>query len=1212
MSEIAFLRKPWTGLNGANLAASAAALQLVPENMGFLIRLQRLALIGVSLPKSGHTQAVSPGKLRSLLNHSLINGFEIRELEDPYSDLYSVEIPTTLGPRKVIQGLTEKSGHTAKLLSKAIFSKTGNKLSDEYRSAAHLLEMILLGLSDKVCIRSGIKRGLAPLDAHSNTVQVPKQDSLAKLRAAVTFSLGELSELFPSAGIPVVRMLSVIEGGHPLVLNMSIDYQLILRPFLFTGDGIIITNPGELATSLRHHYIVESVKQGCGELLATAFREQVLNEASSLIYLLGGREIAVNEEFSDPLVSRRKFVLIDDKVIDLFVVTDDFSNYSNDNPFGVWKIENLGSRIQNAIDPQGEINVANTNTLRLVVFEGIGREVFIGFESMKNPGPVMVLSLDELQVMIELEGSDPLFLWRFAEADSKLDEETNVFSWSKLDRFACYRQNANSFYLSDEKKPSGMTIAVGYGLPLRVEAHKRYDHHLVQSPNGKSFVMVHALYGIEIAPIYTTQIVGDRILFLVEGLDWNIWVGASNKIDPTLLEITQNLLEAYVFWMWQITIRLPELITEVVNATGQLDVDISLSKPDEWQNALNGVFEKNQESEWITLRKLEPGHLWIDVSSVGLIEMGSEENDADRSILSHLLNSLKILSKNTTENSASLLEELAPIGNKRILRLSSFNEVLLRAGQLPSPRFIQKAVTAVVLDDLGDWLLSEDIQIGPIQSSERTAILNRVVSHTFDLLKDAISELSPEGLIQYLMIKDEALIRNEAFRLLIMSSRVACFGGTSQLVEGLTREHLNHVEAVVANRFLIEYVSATQPSGVHPITLEKYDYLLALSAEIVQRGTHSDALKYGLSESELSILPSGRLGTSRNERYQLGTKALLFSYATSQEKIILGKESRLEKQSMNVISESTIDSAMLSEFGFTFMEFAQAIGEMISLGDTKDLKEPYEASLTEVKVHLSNSLGWPQTKIEAFLEHLTLGPRLNFLSPKPDDYPWRYNREWSYIRRPIIISNGKNGETILVWGPRRLWAVGRYWIELVYSARHRARSDPMKALLGKIKQHRNRDFEVIVGEALRSTGFFLTKIRVSKIAGKPMVSKKGEDLGDIDVLGIQPSKKLILVVETKDFEMARTPAELANEALKIFGDKHSAVERLAHRVNWILENLKTFLAHYNITEDLNEWVVLPVVVTSMSLLTPLVLTSDVKVLPVEDFANWINLEILGH
>lgn len=69
---------PWAGLDGPTLASCAAALQLMPENIPFLTRLQRAAVIGAALPTAPGARPLSPSGLWSLLKHPLISGEDVR------------------------------------------------------------------------------------------------------------------------------------------------------------------------------------------------------------------------------------------------------------------------------------------------------------------------------------------------------------------------------------------------------------------------------------------------------------------------------------------------------------------------------------------------------------------------------------------------------------------------------------------------------------------------------------------------------------------------------------------------------------------------------------------------------------------------------------------------------------------------------------------------------------------------------------------------------------------------------------------------------------------------------------------------------------------------------------------------------------------------------------------------------------------------------
>lgn len=1211
MKEKLLTLKPWTSVNGVKLAAAAAALQLIPENIGFLIRLQRLSAIGVSLSSQARSAKISPSNLRALLKEVIVSGPAIQGYEDPYADIYSVEFPSSRGPRLVIQGLTERSGHTAKLLLKTIFGRRGEDFDEGFRSIAAALEQVLLGLSNEMCKRGGITRGLVPLDPRPRTISVPGEDRLRKLTDAVTYSLEELSALFPSTTIPIFRMLSIVDGDALQDLDDFVDSQFIVTPFLLSDQTLVVANPGELVAALRHHLIVASDQFGCRDLFAKGFRGQVMDEASALLELNGGVKIEVDEVTCDSLIIYRKFAFTEDKFIDLFVVTDDFSDYSHDDPSGTWDPGNLGHRLQRVIDSPDDSNEADANTLRLIVFETIGRNVFIGLEAMRRQGPSLMMTLDELQVMIELDGHDPLFLWRFAQADLKLDETMNVLSWTKLDRYACYRKYRNSYYFSDDRIPTSITMSVGYGLPLRIEAQQRYDHHLARLPETSSFVMVHSLYGVDTAPIYATHTDHDGFVYLVESGGMEIWIGAPGEVDDELSSITRNILEAFAFWFWQIAERAPSLFKGATNSNGQLSIALSLTRREDWRRSLVQSPGKDFEMEWISAISKTQGSIEFGISHDGLTEMQAEFNEADRTSVRSILTVLIDLSGHLGFPLSDFLEEIAPFGNKRMLRVLSSSQILLRPGQLPPPRYLQEAVSAVVLDNLGDWLRGTGLKVGPIESGSRTEILRIVVAYLFELLESAVSELSPEGLIQYLVRHDEALVHHEATQSLIAPSRVACFGGTNQFVDELVKDHKRHVEAVVAIRFLIEYVAAKPPVGYMPITLSTFDYLLALSAELVNRGTLSDAIYHGFSESELSILESGRLGTSQEDRYHLGTEAMVFAHAAARKQSILATEIHEEIEPAFEAPSSNVDAAMLAEFGFTLKEYAHATAELVKLGDARCEEEPFELSLDEVRNTLCAALNWSQSKVSSLLSNLMLEPRNDFLSIGPAAYPWRYNREWSYIRRPLIFLRGSDGESKLIWGARRLWTSGSYWVELIYSARLRAHSEQMKSLLGKIKQRQNREFEIKVEGVLKSTDFPLTANRVTKLGRKRLLSPEGEDLGDIDVLGVHPTKKLVLVIEAKDFEMARTPSELANEALNLFRGEKSAHHKLNRRVLWIENNLPSLFSEFGINGDLKGWIVQPVIVTSVGLMTPRVFPSEGTILPIGEFAEWVVSKLRG-
>ena len=106
----------------------------------------------------------------------------------------------------------------------------------------------------------------------------------------------------------------------------------------------------------------------------------------------------------------------------------------------------------------------------------------------------------------------------------------------------------------------------------------------------------------------------------------------------------------------------------------------------------------------------------------------------------------------------------------------------------------------------------------------------------------------------------------------------------------------------------------------------------------------------------------------------------------------------------------------------------------------------------------------------------------------------------------------------------------------------------------------------------------------------------------------EPSKTIV-AIEAKDFEVSRTPAELANEIEKLFsgrGKKKSTVEKHERRLEWLREHLDKVVAEFGIDDSLG-WKVRGFIVTSEQLVTPMMRSSSLPVFTIND----LDLSALG-
>jgi hypothetical protein len=94
-----------------------------------------------------------------------------------------------------------------------------------------------------------------------------------------------------------------------------------------------------------------------------------------------------------------------------------------------------------------------------------------------------------------------------------------------------------------------------------------------------------------------------------------------------------------------------------------------------------------------------------------------------------------------------------------------------------------------------------------------------------------------------------------------------------------------------------------------------------------------------------------------------------------------------------------------------------------------------------------------------------------------------------------------------------------------------------------------------VGELLLGIEHLRVRVRAKKFGGKRIAGERNQDLGDIDVLCLNVTTKTVWVLETKDFEVARTPAEVENEVTKMLVGEMATVVLHKRREAWVRTNL---------------------------------------------------------
>jgi hypothetical protein len=953
--------------------------------------------------------------------------------------------------------------------------------------------------------------------------------------------------------------------------------------------------PPAWLAALRHWTIVAAGEHGVRDELAQRYHETTLRNVGRSLWLAGfGNPKTLA---SDSALSEQLWQFDDDKVAQLVVVTDPLTNYSARELFGRWTDDTLSERVERLlVRSRKDIRKSHgpaTGVLHVVVLDGIGRWVHLGLTkgSSGDRAYPLTLTSDDLEIISREEVGNPLAIWKFARSADRLRDQARVFQWSTLDEYAIYLDHERSFYFGDGPPPTFVNIENASGAQLRVDDAIGFDMHAALHPHSQAVVHVQRRYERSDVPIYATDPLGGSVDLLVEVNGVDIWIVSGEDTTATHRDVYRDLKEAVAYWLWQIADADEGLVAGFAAHMPVVVFRVEILDGDGGTNS-----DAREDREWVVVRR-GPHGAAVTFAPSTRAALAGPDNGGERHLVALLLSALNELADVGGPIDAESIDRIAPLGPKKKLVLLDANDNLaLMPGDLPRPRLVDDADIALRLDEMGEWV-SATHAVGSVAREERVPLLNGVVAYYFERLEEALAGLQPSGLVEFLIAHNESLIRDEARQRLTLPTRIACFGRQNELQKELTERLPNLVVSAVSSRFLIEFVAARPPSGSERITLERYDELLSIASEIVNKGIISDSIYFNLSDIQVSVLPSGRLGLSRNDAYQRALdkfRAVNVAGQVQSARNRFATHWRAESPGWPPDFIDALQAAFAAEFGVTLSEHAEITSTVINMGmglsgEAKGL--PVE----RFTGHVGDSLGWTADRVAQFLKRFALTEREAVLAGSGGEvYPWRYGRDLSYLRRPYVVKGGSNG--FVWWGTRHLENAGSALVDVVFAGRLKAQSAEMKRFMGTIRASEPEIFNDEVAASFAQKPDLVVRARVKKVGRLRIDRPNGEDMGDIDVLVANLKRRQLLAVETKDFETARTPSELAREIQKLLAGPKSATGLHAERVKWLRDHRKEVIEWLRLPGAWTKWTVDGVIVVSSELMSPLLVESKFPIM----------------
>lgn len=1180
-----------------DVATGCALLSALPQNWPHLQRLDALAKHALTNEARDKPRRLEHGRWRRWLRDSptLASGHGWDPPESPLTApilFFGGDYVLPTG------GEPDTAFSLQHVLDVLVFSKWPRD-ARAMRAKAFALAGAVLKLGDRVSAAVGTGR-YAVAGPRSDLVDIPTAARMSAMAAGFSYTEEELENLIAEDS----SILAPLEHdlGEALLPELATPEDAFDRtPIIRRGDRHVVAGPLSLGVGLRHALMCLVVEHGYVEQFAGFSAKRSLAHLSEAAQRMDWDLLQVLPVDESPLRSAI-FEFDTDKVAHVALVCDDLAGYDPADARGNWQpkgaLEALTARIEEVelgltMGPPPRTN----ELLHVVVLAGVGRLFVFGLPEFPSPtGSQQLLFTAEAFGQVSMLGPDRLELWKFAKAGDRLRQHAQVMSFNPLDEYALWRDNSNSFYLGDDGRPTMVLVDASYGRALREEVAATTDVHALPTPRGTSEVVVR-LHGSGDIPIYGALFdLGGRPRMATVTERHVVWTQGEDESSGTAhRSAAAAMVDCIAYWFWQIGPSLPEL---ACLGCKPLVVNVLIEDPDSWDEFATPEPTGDAVSAEVTGQEIT-----VTVHSAMPARLDGPVNDGEREIVKEILRAVAQLDGSAMHEDElqAVVDRHAPRGPKKKLNFFHAGRTpALRPGPLPRARLRQDADSSEALDEMADLLLPElDKPVGPVPEDERSAVLNAAVDVHYRLMTAVVATLSPDGLLEELMARHEALLRRGVLQRRQLGSRIACFEET-KLVQDLIDEVPEVTSTSIALRFLIEYVAAVPPQGFRPLSLAVYDYLIAHAAEIVNRGMASDVIRNRLDDIQVSVLASGRLGMDQETRYRSGQSAFLAASMPVMAQLMADSYAMHWEESTPERPDfaDDLDAASRAEFGFTQMEFGDMVVELVNAAERRDARAVAAEERDVLAAELASELNWSPDRVAEMFQLLTLGPRADFLKPPApfkgsDVYPWQFNRALSYLRRPLVVRGSE-----VLWGMRHVYEAGRFLLNLILSERLHASSREMKQFMSKIRQRETEAFNQRIGELCNEHGL-VVRLKVDRV-GELMLAREdagrdGEQIGDIDVLAADPAHRILYLLECKDLEGARTPVELKNEinsTFRVGGSKRSKLEIHLERIAWIERHLEQTLAWLKMEGPASTWTVEGRMITDIEVLAPHVLGSS--------------------
>ena len=1169
-----------------SLLRLAGALQLSPQNATKWIRLARLVEAARASRPTPSQSDVGAEELGRLLAGPPIVTWDVVLNEDPFNAPFVV--PIVFGGREYLT-VTGSDASAASACQFAI-----DALEEESPGLGGLRQVVLpsverlLWLSDIVARRCGLRRWHPPEFAESGPVYIPAGQELRDLQAAV---LIEEADVPPHlGGLAEFRQLCW-ETGRPRGRrdrSELADTRMAAAPLSLSASGsrLIVAAPNQITTAVLRLIAGGAAAAGASQPFLEALRRVMLREADLLCRGMGWEALEPPPGIVKKSGVADSFYLIDiDKVAHVIALTDDLNRYnsrrSTSTPHVPADARRATERIREVrcLLGDGEDGI---QVLHVPVLSQAGRRLAAQLGDIADERhPVIALTTDDLRTISTEESDDPIGLWRFAKTLARAPLMGYGTAVTPADAYWFDRENRDILPSASLSERVVVSVPPTYGARRQVEQLERADKHIAAAPEGSAPVMVARRSEDTGIDIYSPLAEELRHSWIVERRT-PIWVMSESTGDDRL-RFSLGLTHAIAMGLWRLRRLINECIESGAPAGGAVTVNVACDELTE--EAIRDAVDAPKTTWYRLSTDATRRAITVHVSAHAVTHLADMSKRAEADLVAEVATSVVALygclaRTETVEE----IRDAAKRGARMIHTGVGFVPGMHGSGTLPRCR----------LETYSDWHASAalvasvahraGIRTGIVPAESRIGFLNAVAAESDAGLRERLRLLEPEGAFRFLLTQQEMMHQErEQMRVLPIDPHANRRGYSA-----LKQRAIAINAHATASRYLIEAAVLARPAGNRPLSLSTYDELLTHAQRVVQAGQIAEAYQTGLCEGELVLLPGGHFQIADGDPFRGTVEAQLDRHAdelAGQDLLSDFAEFNADRSRSSVHDEPALKSAFQAEFRLpqeTFLLVVEALRELAS----RDGLDVTTMRVTDLLELLSAEEWCTRRQAIIALRHLSLryaADRARGGLSHPQVQPWKTRRQFSCLRRPIVVRAVQGEGLVATWGARALPISLEVLYRQLSSHRIDASSAELTSYLGKPASQRGPRFEREVAEVFRRNSSLSVHENRKSLGNLGLRGPDNNMLGDIDVLVIDHEQRVFLIVEAKDLSEARSPAEIRSELDRVFGREKSVVTKHLNRVAFVRKHWRTIHAEESLGGSPDDWKIGNLIVTSSRL-----------------------------